>query len=90
VTAPAPPEPDARSEVISAVAAARTEQAIGADPPSHSLPALLRAEQGLDGDAALAVPNPASPLIASLRPGSTTAISRPPLHNTPQSMSQAH
>jgi hypothetical protein len=70
VSAPAPPAPPARFQIVEAQVAARLEQLRELPRPSHLLAALLCAREGLRDEAAaelriLAEENPGSPLIAS-------------------------
>ena len=72
ITAPAPPEPPARFELVSADAARRIASAQAARPSSHLLLAILYSQAGLRSEAkaeiaAIASLNPGSQLASSLR-----------------------
>jgi hypothetical protein len=72
VSAPAPPAPPARFEIVDAPAAGRIEQLLAAPQPSHLLAAILCARAGLRDEAAREIDllereNPGSPLVKSLR-----------------------
>jgi hypothetical protein len=72
ITAPAPPEPSPRFEIISAEAARQITEARATSPPSHLLLAILYSQAGLRREAAseieaLSSLNPGSALASSLR-----------------------
>jgi hypothetical protein len=74
ITAPAPPETFSRFEIISADAARQIADALGMNPPSHLLLAVLYSQAGLSEEAAsevnaIAALNPGSALASSLREG---------------------
>jgi hypothetical protein len=70
LTAPAPPEPPARFEIVPEDAARRIAQAQAVKPPSHLLLAILYSQVGLRKEAASEVD-----AIVSLNPGSALASS---------------
>jgi len=74
VSAPAPPAPPARFEIVAADLAARIEQVRNAPQPSHLLAAVLCAQAGLKDEAAkelqaLARENPDSKVVGGMTTG---------------------
>jgi hypothetical protein len=72
ITAPAPPEPSPRFEIVSAEDARRITESRAINPPSHLLLAILYSQAGLRREAAseieaLSSLNPSSALASSLR-----------------------
>jgi hypothetical protein len=74
VSAPAPPAPPARFEIVSAAVAQQIDRVRGSPHPSHLMVAILCAQEGLTDEAAkemrvLKQQNPDSSLVRSLEAG---------------------